>query len=50
MEWGDSCRVLVPNHRMDVVQEEDLVEEIARVYGYDKIPPTIPKGVPPRYS
>lgn len=47
-EWnGDSCRVLVPNHRMDVVQEEDLVEEIARVYGYDKIPPTIPKGVPP---
>jgi phenylalanyl-tRNA synthetase beta chain len=47
-EWNqDSCRVLVPNHRMDVVQEEDLVEEIARIYGYDKIPTTIPKGAPP---
>jgi phenylalanyl-tRNA synthetase beta chain len=47
-EWNqDSCRVLVPNHRMDVLQEEDLVEEIARVYGYDKIPTTIPKGAPP---
>jgi phenylalanyl-tRNA synthetase beta chain len=47
-EWNqDSCRVLVPDHRMDVLQEEDLVEEIARVYGYDKIPTTIPKGAPP---
>lgn len=47
-EWNeDSCRVLVPNHRMDVRQEEDLVEEIARIYGYDKIPHTIPKGAPP---
>jgi phenylalanyl-tRNA synthetase beta chain len=47
-EWNeDSCRVLVPNHRMDVSQEEDLVEEIARIYGYNKIPPTIPKGTPP---
>ena len=47
-EWNeDSCRVLVPNYRMDVSQEEDLVEEIARIYGYDKIPPTIPKGTPP---
>lgn len=47
-EWnGDSYRVLVPNHRMDISQEEDLVEEIARVFGYGKIPPTIPVGAPP---
>jgi phenylalanyl-tRNA synthetase beta chain len=47
-EWNqDSCRVLVPDHRMDVLQEEDLVEEIARVYGYDRIPATTPKGAPP---
>ena len=32
-EWNeDSCRVLVPNHRMDVSQEEDLVEEIAYLW------------------
>jgi phenylalanyl-tRNA synthetase beta chain len=47
-EWdGDSCRVLVPDHRMDVTEEEDLVEEVARVFGYDKIPSTIPAGAPP---
>ena len=42
----DSCRVIVPNHRMDVAQEEDLVEEIARIFGYDKIPSTIPGEAP----
>ena len=42
-----SYRVIIPDHRMDVLQEEDLVEEIARIYGYDKIPATVPKGAPP---
>ncbi len=28
----------VPTFRVDIEQEEDLIEEIARVYGYDHIP------------
>lgn len=31
-----------PSFRADVTIEEDLVEEIARVYGYGKIAPTLP--------
>ncbi|MCR4402838.1 MAG: phenylalanine--tRNA ligase subunit beta [Firmicutes bacterium] len=44
---GGSYRVLVPDHRPDVSREEDLVEEIARLYGYDRIEATLPKGAPP---
>ena len=28
----------------DIIREIDLIEEIARVYGYDNIPTTLPKG------
>lgn len=34
--------VTVPSFRTDVEQSADLVEEIARVYGYNKIPSTRP--------
>ncbi len=34
----------VPDWRNDVTLMEDLSEEIARIYGYDKIPATLPKG------
>ena len=43
-------QVTVPTFRSDVTREIDLIEEIARVYGYDNIPTTLPKGdipVPP---
>ncbi|OPL09263.1 MAG: hypothetical protein AVO33_07305 [delta proteobacterium ML8_F1] len=40
----ESLRVEVPACRLDVVKEIDLVEEIARIYGYDRIPATIPGG------
>ncbi|MCS6860951.1 MAG: phenylalanine--tRNA ligase subunit beta, partial [Abditibacteriales bacterium] len=39
--------VTVPLARGDVTQEADLIEEIARLYGYDNIPTTIPPGVSP---
>ncbi len=34
--------VTPPSYRFDINIEEDLVEEIARLYGYDKIPATAP--------
>jgi phenylalanyl-tRNA synthetase beta chain len=40
---GDEARLLVtvPDHRLDVEFPADLTEEIARIYGYDKIPTTL---------
>ncbi|HZX09426.1 MAG TPA: phenylalanine--tRNA ligase subunit beta [Acidobacteriota bacterium] len=35
-------RVKVPYFRVDIDREADLIEEIARFYGYDKIPSHIP--------
>ncbi len=37
-------QVTVPSFRGDITREIDLIEEIARVYGYDNIPTTLPKG------
>ena len=37
-------RVQVPAFRRDVSLEDDLVEEVARVWGYGEIPSTIPSG------
>lgn len=35
---GAVCTCQVPSHRLDVSREIDLIEEIARVYGYQHIP------------
>src|SRR5206468_11448817 len=35
---GDRIDVTVPSYRLDLNIEVDLVEEVARVVGYDKIP------------
>jgi len=35
-------RVTPPTYRFDIAIEEDLVEELARIHGYDRIPPAIP--------
>jgi len=34
-------RVTVPSHRLDVTRPVDLVEEIGRVWGYDRFPTTL---------
>ena len=33
----------VPSHRLDVAREEDLLDDIARHYGFDKFPATLPE-------
>ena len=37
---GDRLLVAPPSWRPDIVREEDLVEEVGRVHGYDRIPET----------
>lgn len=37
--------VHVPTRRADITIEADLIEEVARLYGYDHIPTTLPEGL-----
>jgi phenylalanyl-tRNA synthetase beta chain len=51
---GDDVTVEVPGYRVDVEREVDLIEEVARVQGYERIGSTLPPvrqagGVPPTY-
>jgi phenylalanyl-tRNA synthetase beta chain len=41
---SDILEVKCPDFRQDVELEADLIEEIARMYGFDKIQSTLPKG------
>ena len=51
-ENGDAhLKVTVPSYRLDVFEAADLIEEIARVHGYDAIPTTLIRDVlPPQRS
>jgi phenylalanyl-tRNA synthetase beta chain len=46
---GRSFQVMVPTRRLDVTMPEDLIEEIGRVYGFEKIPSRLPAAtlIPP---
>jgi phenylalanyl-tRNA synthetase beta chain len=41
---ADGWQVIAPTRRFDIAIEEDLIEEIARIHGYDAIPTTLPGG------
>ena len=49
VETGNSAtlRVTVPDHRLDIEGPHDLVEEVCRIYGYDRIPSTVLSDVLP---
>lgn len=40
---GDVFHVRVPTFRPDLTREIDLIEEVARLYGYDRIPSSLPR-------
>jgi len=42
-EVGDNFQVKVPTWRRDITESYDLIEEIGRIYGYEKIVPVFPK-------
>jgi phenylalanyl-tRNA synthetase beta chain len=45
-EDGDILIVTPPSFRGDLEREIDLIEEVARMDGYEKIPMTLPQGPP----
>lgn len=40
----DTFTVTIPTRRPDIRIQEDLIEEVARLYGYEQIPTTLPVG------
>ena len=41
---GENLVVTIPPRRWDITIEADLVEEVARIYGYDNLPSTLPNA------
>ncbi len=44
LKISSTYEATVPDWRNDVTLPEDLSEEVARIFGFDKIPSTLPKG------
>ncbi|HEY9132473.1 MAG TPA: phenylalanine--tRNA ligase subunit beta [Dyella sp.] len=41
---AEGWQVTAPSSRFDIEREEDLIEEVARIFGYDRIPTHTPAG------
>ena len=41
---GESIHCTIPTYRADLKIEEDLIEEVARIWGYNNFPKTLPTG------
>jgi phenylalanyl-tRNA synthetase beta chain len=41
---SQALTVRPPTFRPDLTREEDLIEEVIRIYGYDRVPLTLPRG------
>ena len=41
---AEGWKVTAPSSRFDIQREEDLIEEVARIFGYDNIPTATPAG------
>ena len=51
LENGDNWQVTPPGFRFDITMEADLIEEVGRIYGYDRLPtsrPHSPLAITPR--
>ncbi len=48
LETSDSLTVKIPYFRTDLEIEEDLIEEVLRIHGYDKLIPALPSSPPPK--
>lgn len=40
----EGWQVMAPSRRFDIAIEEDLIEELARIHGYERVPTTLPGG------
>jgi phenylalanyl-tRNA synthetase beta chain len=54
-EEADIVEVEIPGYRVDIEREVDLIEEVVRIQGYERVGATIPRspelgGVPERYA
>src|SRR5206468_2808462 len=45
-EAADGCEVEVPTFRVDLEREADLIEEVCRIYGVEKIPAQMQPSLP----
>ena len=46
---GEALSATVPTWRRDIAIESDIAEEVARVHGYERVPPSLPDTTLPAY-